>query len=136
MQTLLRYATDTLLNGTKANSIQEEDEEGHLGVPAGIPLEFTRYASLKPRELFKYAVDWMVQKYINPAFQKRDALYDLTFRKLDDVAQGLAGSKFKSSVWTPAFRYALEARPQMDIHELDAIEMEDHDKVSRPLDLA
>lgn len=102
-------------------------------MPAGIPLEFTRYASLKPKELFKYAVDWMVQKYINPAFQKQDALYDLTFRKLNDEAQGLAGSKFKSSVWTSAFRYALEARPQIEIHELDGIEMEDHDKVIKPV---
>lgn len=71
----------------------------------------------------------MVQKHINPGFQKRDALYDLTFRKLNDEAQGLAGSKFKSSVWTPAFKYALEARPQIEILELDSIEMEDHDKV-------
>lgn len=71
----------------------------------------------------------MLQKHINPGFQKRDQLYELTFRKLDDEAQGLAGSKFKSSAWTSAFRYALEARPQIDIAELDAIEMEDHDKV-------
>lgn len=111
-----------------ANVQQEEEEEGPLGVPAGIPLEFTRYASLKPRELWRYAVDWMLQKHINPAFQKRDALYDMTFRKLDDEAQGLAGSKFKSSVWTASFKYALEARPQMDVQELDGIEMDDHDK--------
>lgn len=114
-----------------ANSPQEEDEEGPLGVPADIPIEFTRYASLKPKELFKYAVDWMLQKHINPAFEKRDPLYDLTFRKLDDEAQGLAGSKFTSSAWTPAFKYALEARPQMEVLELDSIEMEDHEKVSK-----
>lgn len=91
---------------------------------------------MKPKELFKYAVDWMVQKYLNPAFQKGDTLYALAFRKLNDEAQGLAGSKFKSSAWTSAFRYALEGRPKIEILELDSIEMEDHDKVSRFIHIA
>ena len=49
---------------------QEEDEDGPLGIPEGVPLEFTRYASMKPKELFKFAVEWFVQKKINPAFSK------------------------------------------------------------------
>lgn len=72
----------------------------------------------------------MLQKRLNPAFQRQDPLYELAFRKLNDEAKGLAGSKFTSSAWTQKFKYALEARPQIEILELDAIEMEDHDKVN------
>ena len=62
--------------------IEEDDHDDTLGVPDGIPLELTRYGSMKPKELFKYAVEWIIQKKINPAFEIKDPLYDLTFRKL------------------------------------------------------
>ena len=98
---------------------EEEDDEGVLGVPTGIPLMYTRYASMKPKELFKYAIEWMVQKKINPAFQMDDEIYDLTFRKLDDEVKGLAGSKFTSAAWTPAFTRQLQTRPEIAFDEID-----------------
>ncbi|KAJ9618905.1 hypothetical protein H2203_008721 [Taxawa tesnikishii (nom. ined.)] len=90
-----------------------EDEDGPSGVPQGLPLAFTRFASMKAKDLFKYAVEWMVQKKINPAFQIDDEVYDLAFKKLDDEVAGLAGSKFRSSAWTQDFALALQARPQI-----------------------
>ena len=103
---------------------EEDDDQNLLGVPAGVPLEFTRYASMKPKELFKYAVEWMVQKKINPAFQMNDGIYDLTFRKLDDEVKGLAGSKFKSAAWTLPFTMALNARPDIAYEHIDRSEAE------------
>ncbi|KAK4894399.1 hypothetical protein LTR27_007283 [Elasticomyces elasticus] len=98
----------------------DSDPEGTLGVPdVQIPLAFTSQASAKPKELFKHAVEWFVQRKINPAFNMHDELYELTFRKLDDEVQGLAGSKFKSAAWTPAFYAAITARPEIAIDELD-----------------
>ncbi|KAK5731377.1 hypothetical protein LTR15_001317 [Elasticomyces elasticus] len=98
----------------------DSDPEGTLGVPdVQIPLAFTSQASAKPKELFKHAVEWFVQRKINPAFNMHDELYELTFRKLDDEVQGLAGSKFKSAAWTPAFYAAITARPEITVDELD-----------------
>lgn len=109
---------------------EEDEEETPLGVPDGVPLQFTRYASMKPKELFKHAVEWFVQKKINPAFQMNDGIYDLTFRKLDDEVAGLAGSKFKSSVWTPEFTMSLNSRPDIAYEPIDRTEgehwMRDH----------
>ncbi|KAI7122525.1 hypothetical protein KC324_g18127, partial [Hortaea werneckii] len=74
----------------------EEGEEGDgpSAIPEGMPIEFTPYARKKAKELFKFAVEWMVQKKLNPAFDMQNEIYDLTFRKLDDEVKGLAGSKF------------------------------------------
>ncbi|KJX93894.1 hypothetical protein TI39_contig4243g00009 [Zymoseptoria brevis] len=106
-------------NEEDAEFVEEADEEDALGVPAGIPLEFTRYASMKTKELFKYAVEWMVQRKINPGFKMNDPIYNLTFKKLDDEVTGLASSKFKSSVWRKEFTIALESRPEILFHRLD-----------------
>ena len=108
--------------------LADDDDEGFLtdqgedslGAPtSNIPIEFTRYASMKAKELFKYAVGWMVQKKINPAFVSNDELYDLTFKKLDDEVKGLAGSKFTSAAWTQDFTFALRARPQIAFQGLN-----------------
>jgi hypothetical protein len=93
--------------------VVDEDEDETLGVPGGIPLAFTRFASEKPKNLFKYALEWFVQKKINPAFGMNDEIYELTFKKLDDEIRGLAGSKFTSSAWTPDFTVALQSRPEI-----------------------
>lgn len=102
-----------------AEFLAEDDEDDILGVPSGMPLEFTRHASKKPKQLFKHAVEWFVQKKINPAYERNDEIYDLTFKKLDDEVQGLAGSKFTSSAWTPAFTLALQARPDIQYYGID-----------------
>lgn len=99
---------------------EDEAEGGTLGRPDhNIPIQFTHYARMKPKELFEYAVEWMVQKKINPAFTMDDELYTLTFRKLDDEVKGLAGSKFTSAAWTEQFTYALRARPDIAYEPLD-----------------
>jgi hypothetical protein len=97
----------------------EEGEDDTLGVPDGIPLAFTRYASMKAKDLWKFAIEWLVQKKINPAFAMTDDIYTLTFQKLDDEVSGLVSSKFASSVWTSDFTIALHSRPDIYYHTID-----------------
>ena len=115
---------------SKHNMFQEEEEDqdvidddpdAPLGEPSdfhSMPLEFTSLSRAKPRELFKYAVEWMVHKKINPAFDSKDEIYTLTFKKLNDEVSGLANSKYSSSIWTPEFTRALRARPVATIDEI------------------
>ncbi|KAI3475581.1 hypothetical protein L1887_63011 [Cichorium endivia] len=92
----------------------EEGDDDVLGVPEGIPLKYTRYASMKAKDLWKFAIEWMVQKKINPAFAMDDEIYTLTFQKLDDEVSGLAGSKFMSSAWNAEFTSAVRSRPAIE----------------------
>ncbi|KAI6818658.1 hypothetical protein KC365_g11832 [Hortaea werneckii] len=102
----------------------EEGEEGDgpTAIPEGMPIEFTPYARKKAKELFKFAVEWMVQKKLNPAFDMQNEIYDLTFRKLDDEVKGLAGSKFTSSAWTPNFTMAVRSRPEIALEAYEESE--------------
>lgn len=103
------------------DSFVVEDDEAPLGVPSyglhDIPLEFTHQAHKPPKEHFKDAVEWMVQRQINPSFNRRDPIYVQAFRKLEPEARGLAHSKFSSASWSTAFTRALWARPAF--HEED-----------------
>ncbi|KAJ5561561.1 hypothetical protein N7461_000322 [Penicillium sp. DV-2018c] len=93
-----------------------EDEHNDLGVPTEeIPFEFTRHAYKQPKEYFRDVIGWMVQNKLNPAFPRSDAMYEMAFMKLEDEVKGRAGSQLISSVWTPGFVYALQARPHMEI---------------------
>ncbi|KAF2838055.1 hypothetical protein M501DRAFT_1004882 [Patellaria atrata CBS 101060] len=94
------------------------DEDDTLGAPVDMPLAFTNVATMKAKGLFKYAVQWFVQRKINPAFDHDAEIYDLAFKKLDDQVKGLVGSKFTSSVWRQDFTYALQARPEIIVNEL------------------
>jgi hypothetical protein len=99
----------------------DDDPNELIGAPAAetsLPLEFSSLSRAKARDLFKYAIEWMVQKKINPAFSIDDEIYDLSFRKLDDEVNTLASSKFSSSVWTQDFTRALRARPDAIIDEI------------------
>ncbi|KAF2744999.1 hypothetical protein M011DRAFT_488534 [Sporormia fimetaria CBS 119925] len=99
----------------------DDDPDTNIGEPADLhamPIEFTSLARAKPKELFKYAVEWMVQKKINPGFSSHDEIYQLTFRKLDDEVKGLASSKYQSAAWTPIFTRTLKARPEITISEV------------------
>ncbi|KAF1345745.1 hypothetical protein BDV97DRAFT_358977 [Delphinella strobiligena] len=113
------FSRDEDDEGFVIDDVEEEGDDGPLGVPENIPIAFTRYASMKAKDLFKFAIDWMVQKKINPAFQIDDEIYDLAFKKLDDEVKGLAGSKFTSSAWTPEFTFSLEARPEIESGRID-----------------
>ncbi|CAG8146667.1 unnamed protein product [Penicillium olsonii] len=93
-----------------------EDGKDDLGVPTEeIPFEFTRHAYKQPKEYFRDVIGWMVQNRLNPAFPRSDAMYEMAFMKLEDEVKGRAGSQLISSVWTPAFVYALQARPHIDV---------------------
>ncbi|OBT62279.1 hypothetical protein VE03_08572 [Pseudogymnoascus sp. 23342-1-I1] len=98
------------------------DSDTPLGAPLDslheIPLEFTHHAHKHLKEHFKDAIEWMVQKKINPAFNQRDAIYMQAFRKLEPEARGLAQSKFSSAAWTEGFTRALWGRPLFHEEEL------------------
>lgn len=99
----------------------DDENEGPIGAPtedAQMPIEFTGLSTAKPRDLFKYAVEWSVMKKIHPSFASDDKVYDLAFRKLNDEVNGLANSKFSSASWTSDFTRAINARPEIVINEL------------------
>jgi len=75
----------------------------------------------KTSHLFKHAVEWMVMKKIHPAFNPTRNFYTLTFRKLDDEVNALAGSKFTSSAWSPEFTRAVRARPDRISNDISGI---------------
>lgn len=99
------------------------DDDAPLGAPQSlheIPLEFTHHAHKHLKEHFKDAIEWMVQKKINPSFNHRDPIYIQAFRKLEPEARGLAQSKFSSSAWTEGFTRALWSRPQFHEEDISA----------------
>lgn len=111
--------------------LEDEDDEGFIDNDADaiigepilspndfMPLILSRVSSSKPRELFKYAIEWMVMKKLHPGFDANSEVYQITFRKLDDEVKGLANSKFSSSAWTPEFTRVLRARPDLMIMEI------------------
>lgn len=96
-----------------------DDSAEHIGMPhPDIPLEFTSYASRKPRELFVHVIDWLVKNKISPAFDRHDPLWDLAFKKLDDEVKGQAGSRLISAAWNETFVRTLKARPQLRVVRL------------------
>ena len=100
----------------------DDDPDAVIGEPDDdqpqLPMQFSSMSRAKPKELFKYAVEWMVMKKIHPAFNSNDEIYDLTFRKLGDEVKGLASSKFTSAAWTSDFTKAINARPELIINEI------------------
>ena len=94
--------------------IEDEDEGEQADWRAEMPLKYTSHAHLPAKDQFKRVVEWMIQKKLNPAFNREDEVYDIAFRKTDDEAKGYAGSKFSSSVWRPLFFRALKARPDFN----------------------
>lgn len=83
-----------------------------------LPSQFSSFNKAKPKELFKYVVEWMVSKKINPAFSMEDEIYDISFRRLDDFVKGMGGSKYHSSAWTPEFGKSLKSRPILEDVEI------------------
>ena len=96
-----------------------DDPNDRLGVPHhDMPLEFTSYASAKPRDLFIHVIEWLVKNKISPAFSRHDQFWSLAFNKIDDEVKGQAGSRLISSAWTATFRRTLEARPGICVTRL------------------
>lgn len=103
-------------------------EDDHvLGAPSEmetVPLEFTRHAHKKAIEHFKDAVEWMVQKKMNPAFNRNDPVYRTAFFKLDDEVKAYSSSRFMSAAWGADFSRALRARPVF--YEVEVPTLFDH----------
>lgn len=96
-----------------------EDSTGRLGRPhADIPLQFTSFASAKPRELFIHIIEWLVKNKIAPAFSREDELFKLAFARVDDQVKAQAGSRLISSAWGTEFTRAILARPEMKVSML------------------
>ena len=96
-----------------------EDSTGRLGRPNNdIPLQFTSFASAKPRELFIHIIEWLVKNKIAPAFSREDELYSLAFSRVDDQVKAQAGSRLISAAWGNEFKRAILARPVMKVSML------------------
>jgi hypothetical protein len=108
-------------NGEDLEDFVVEDDDAPLGAPAylDIPLEFTSQAHKPLKDQFPFVVEWLVHNKINPAFDRRDALYNNAWRKLDDEVRGLAQSKFTSSAWKLEFYRTLKGRPRIESFEMD-----------------
>jgi hypothetical protein len=91
----------------------EVDEDADAEALANIPLHLTRHARKPLKEHFKDVVEWMVRKKIDPAFDRDNEMYTISFDRIDNDAKGLAGSKFNSSTWQGDFFRAVKARPVM-----------------------
>ena len=115
---------DSDLPPENLNVIEDEDDfivddnAEHRGIHPDIPLEFTSYASRKPRELFIHVIDWLVKNKISPAFNRHDQLWDLAFKKLDDEVKGQAGSRLISAAWNEPFVRTILARPGLVVVRL------------------
>ncbi|KAK5049126.1 hypothetical protein LTR84_005549 [Exophiala bonariae] len=116
-------STDTDIEDNQVQ-LQEEDEDdfvvedtvGRHGRPnSAIPLQFTSFASAKPRELFIHIIEWLVKNKIAPAFSRQDELYDLAFNRIDDQVKAQAGSRLISAAWGTEFKRAILARPNMKV---------------------
>lgn len=103
---------------------EEDGEDGLIGSPHALPFEYSSLASAPLSELFRHAIDWLIQNKINPGFKRHSDIYDTVWKRLNDEITGLAESKFKSSSWKRDFIVSLETRPdmtsgQVKAHELD-----------------
>ena len=108
-----------------------DDSTGRLGRPhSDIPLQFTSFASAKPRELFVHIIEWLVKNKIAPAFSREDELYTLAFDRVDDQVKAQAGSRLISAAWGSEFKRAILARPEKKVSALPGT---DEDNV-RPCD--
>lgn len=104
----------------------EDDTAGRLGRPdPDMPLQFTSFASKKPKELFIHIIEWMIKNKIAPAFNREDPVYNLAFDRIDDQMKAQAGSRLISSAWVRDFKYTILARPKMRATALPGTD-EDH----------
>lgn len=104
--------------------IAEDEPNAEIGVP-DIPLQFSKFATAKASKLFRYVVEWMLQKRLNPKFEEKE-LYLFAFKRVGDEITGLVHS-YMSTVWTPEFTYTLLARP-----EYSEVEIGDAERILYP----
>ncbi|KAF2859949.1 hypothetical protein K470DRAFT_264786 [Piedraia hortae CBS 480.64] len=87
-----------------------------LGIPSTlIPLQFTRTATLPPRDLFTNITRSMVYESLSaPLDEGEEGVVKLSLDKLDGIVAGLAG-RFISSAWRAGFVDALKAGRGMGV---------------------
>ena len=108
--------------------VVDDVSSGRLGLPhPDIPLEFTSYASAKPKDLFIHVIEWLVKNRISPAFSRDDPIYKLALSKVSDQVTAQAGSRLISSAWNAEFKYAILARPNIEMTYLDDFADDDDD---------
>ena len=111
--------------GDNEDDFIEDDTEGRLGRPhSDIPLQFTSFASKKPKELFIHIIEWLVKNKIAPAFNREDPIYNLAMSRVDDQVKAQAGSRLISSAWGSHFKHAILARPTMKVIALPGLDEE------------
>lgn len=103
-----------------------DDEDDRRPGHSGIPLQFTSFASSKPKELFIHIIEWLVKNRIAPAFSRTDELYTLSWNKINDQLKAQAGSRLISSAWNANFKNAILARPQMQVEYVSSGEDESY----------
>lgn len=103
-----------------------DDEADRRRGHSDIPLQFTSFASSKPKELFIHVIEWLVKNKIAPAFSRSDELYALSWNKINDQLKAQAGSRLISSAWNADFKNAILARPQMQVEYISSGEDESY----------
>ncbi|KAI1608122.1 hypothetical protein EDD36DRAFT_105981 [Exophiala viscosa] len=103
--------------------IEENSATGRFGRPhPDMPLQFTSFASSKPRDLFPHIIEWLVKNKIAPAFSRDDEVFSLAFDRLEDQVKAQAGSRLISSAWGSDFKRAILARPGMKVVALPGMD--------------
>lgn len=97
-----------------------DDENDRRHGHSGIPLQFTSFASSKPKELFIHIIEWLIKNKIAPAFSRSDELYTLSWNKINDQLKAQAGSRLISSAWNADFKNAILARPEMHVEYISS----------------
>ncbi|KAF2453242.1 hypothetical protein BDY21DRAFT_143735 [Lineolata rhizophorae] len=98
----------------------DDEVEDVLGAPTDVqlPIEYSRWRTQPAKVLFRFVVEWMVNKRIHPGFERSDPLYQIAFQKVEHVLKGLAGS-IESSAWKLNFTQSLQARPNLAYERVD-----------------
>lgn len=122
---LVEGDTQTVIEEGEDDFVVDDEgiNTGRHGRPhPDIPLEFTKFASAKPKELFIHIIEWMVKNKISPAFSRDDGVYTMSFSRIDDQVKAQAGSRLISSAWSATFKHAILARPSMKVRALPGLD--------------
>jgi hypothetical protein len=91
--------------------VEQDSEDDVLAMNEENPLHALRIASMELRDLWRYAMEWMVKKGLELDFENNER-FRHAFERLDDKPSGLVKSEFNSSSWKPGF-IAMLSRPEM-----------------------
>ena len=101
------FDTDT----SDENFVEQDSEDDLSAMGEDNPLDTMRLGSMKLRELWSHAIEWMVKKSLDLDLKESER-FRRVFERLDNKPSGLVRSRFNSSSWKPGFITAL-FRPRM-----------------------